>query len=395
MEKRLPLLRGEATLESALASEDDMRLELTYPRHQKDLYSYLDSHRSDIEAVVSYNLGLKGIVSCQLADVDEWICGSFNVCIPVYIHDGAGWPRRLALIRVPLWYKLGESRRQGNIEEKLRCEAATFIWIKQNCPEIPMPRLWGFGFPGGQADKGRRANFFTYLSRFMLSLAKCSFPRIGSMTIDEQGDLVLENRPLTFPLHKLENSGVQLDICQGTTYSNVESYILGLLSCHDSRIRHQANSIRDHSDGEMKLSVLTAMRALLPHFASRNLRNSPFIFTLTDIHLNKIFVDGEWRITSVIGLDWACVRPIEMIHPPTCLTGLRVDQLSDDNAYDLNHDLLKEFFDAFTQEEASFAQRTHLAPFWDRRTRDLIDKKLRDKEEYEEQLREQFERLSG
>jgi hypothetical protein len=51
----------------------------------------------------------------------------------------------------PLPYKVGESRNPGNVDEKLRCEAATFIWIHENCPEILIPQLWGFGLVGGQS----------------------------------------------------------------------------------------------------------------------------------------------------------------------------------------------------------------------------------------------------
>lgn len=39
----------------------------------------------------------------------------------------------------------------GNADEKLRCEAATFIWIQEHCSEVPIPTLWGFGFVGGQS----------------------------------------------------------------------------------------------------------------------------------------------------------------------------------------------------------------------------------------------------
>ncbi|KAK6385475.1 hypothetical protein LTS17_001043 [Exophiala oligosperma] len=31
------------------------------------------------------------------------------------------------------------------MDEKVRSEAATYIWMQQNCPEIPIPYLWGFG----------------------------------------------------------------------------------------------------------------------------------------------------------------------------------------------------------------------------------------------------------
>ena len=56
-------------------------------------------------------------------------------CIPIHVDK---WSKRV-LIRLPLPYKVGESPCPGNADEKLRCEAATFIWMRENCPEIPIP----------------------------------------------------------------------------------------------------------------------------------------------------------------------------------------------------------------------------------------------------------------
>ena len=76
--------------------------------------------------------------------------GYYNICIPVYVDGCVGFPGKRVLVRIPLPYKLGEAESPGNVEEKLRCEAATFIWIQEQCPEVPIPHLWGFGFPSGQ-----------------------------------------------------------------------------------------------------------------------------------------------------------------------------------------------------------------------------------------------------
>lgn len=38
----------------------------------------------------------------------------------------------------------------GNVDEELRFEVATYIWIHENCPTVPIPTLYGFGFPDGQ-----------------------------------------------------------------------------------------------------------------------------------------------------------------------------------------------------------------------------------------------------
>jgi hypothetical protein len=48
---------------------------------------------------------------------------------------------------LPLPHKIGEDRYPANSEEKILAEAATYIWIRENCPAIPIPYLWGFGLP--------------------------------------------------------------------------------------------------------------------------------------------------------------------------------------------------------------------------------------------------------
>lgn len=44
---------------------------------------------------------------------------------------------------------LAEDRYPGTVDEKMRCEVAAYVWIQKNCPEVPIPNLLGFGFPGG------------------------------------------------------------------------------------------------------------------------------------------------------------------------------------------------------------------------------------------------------
>jgi hypothetical protein len=150
MANSLPLLRGSITLEAALSHDDNILRELSYPAQRIDFFMYLYQRRREIEATVAYHLGFSQVDVCRLADVDEWIDGSFKVCIPVYFERARHNAGRV-LVRFPLPYKVGESQHPGNAEEKLRCEVAAFIWIQDNCPGVPIPYLWGFGFPNGQS----------------------------------------------------------------------------------------------------------------------------------------------------------------------------------------------------------------------------------------------------
>ena len=199
-------------------------------------------------------------------------------------------------------------------------------------------------------DKSRRTNLFRDLSRIMLSLGRIPLPRIGSFTVDDQGVISLTNRPLTLRLQNLENEGVPTNIARTDSYTTTETYMLDLLAYHDNVLRHRPNSIKDQDDCRAQMAVITGMRAVLHHFINRDLRNGPFLFTLTDIHQTNIYVDEEWHVKYIIDLEWACSLPTEMQNPPHWLTGRCVDELVDENFAAYN-DVREEFMEAFENEE--------------------------------------------
>ena len=168
MSKTLPLLHGNITLESALDDDDNMLQALTYPQERFEYFVYLWTHRIEIESIVSFHLGLKEREICQIGEVKDWMAGSFNVCIPVRVNMGGSCCKRV-IIRFPLLYKVGESQYPGNADEKIRSEAATFIWIQENCPTIPIPYLWGFGLPDGTSVCIQSDLFPNSLSDHMLT----------------------------------------------------------------------------------------------------------------------------------------------------------------------------------------------------------------------------------
>lgn len=102
------------------------------------------------------------------------------------------------------------------------------------------------------------------------------------------------------------------------------------------------------------------MRALLPHFINREPRHRSFILMLTDLHPSNIFVNDDWHVTCLIDLEWACSRPVEMLHPPYWLTNLAIDQITGEDlvAYGERH---KEFMSAFDVEEKAHGSDTRYA----------------------------------
>ncbi|CAM1501698.1 Fc.00g036820.m01.CDS01 [Cosmosporella sp. VM-42] len=176
MDGTLPLLKGKISLDDALEEDVDIIRELSYPEKRDEFWADLYEQLPHIAEVVSRHLNIRQS-DFNLGEFEEWIHGSYNACIPIQIAErarGANIPRQ-AIIRFPLPYKVGEDSHPGNIDEKLRSEAATHIWLQQNCPEIPVARLFGFGFPGKQSftaikNESLLNRFLWFLRRGILGL---------------------------------------------------------------------------------------------------------------------------------------------------------------------------------------------------------------------------------
>lgn len=150
------------TLGEALNEEDNVLLPLSYSSQREYFFFWIYEYREDFKALVSLHLSLAKSETCRFGEFKEWKHGSFNVCIPIYIDNWRKYPRKRVLLRLPLPYKVGESTCPGNADEKLRTEAAAFIWIQENCSDVPIPFLWGFGFTGGQSVQTPMLSFGTY-----------------------------------------------------------------------------------------------------------------------------------------------------------------------------------------------------------------------------------------
>ncbi|TVY16373.1 hypothetical protein LARI1_G005886, partial [Lachnellula arida] len=161
----LPLLPGKITLAEALDAENILS-RLAYPSQRFEFFLWIFQHRKDFEAIpLTRSVGLAKSKSGDMAVL------TFVLGVPIYIDNWSKSPRTRVLLRIPLPYKVGESEYPGNADEKLRTEAATFIWIEDNCPAIPIPHLWGFGFPAFM--KPENAPFMTrmiwYLQHAVIS----------------------------------------------------------------------------------------------------------------------------------------------------------------------------------------------------------------------------------
>lgn len=152
MPKTRQLLRQEITYSFAKNEEVNILHRLEYQDHQHNFFSHLLNNRDWIKAVVAHHLRLQSTDACHVADIADWLYGSFNVCIPVTIHN---WKEKVqsgnrVLVRFPLPYRVGDAFHPGNGDEKIRCEAGTYAWLQENCPDVPIPRLYGFATSSGE-----------------------------------------------------------------------------------------------------------------------------------------------------------------------------------------------------------------------------------------------------
>ena len=137
------------TLSEAKACESNILHKMTLIDKKEKFFAHLRKHHAVLREIAAHHLCVPD-THCHVAATEEWLHGSFNVCIPVTID------RRLArtnkiLIRLPLPYRVGDESRPGNADEKLRCEAGAYAWLMEHCPAVPIPHFYGFGLSTGQA----------------------------------------------------------------------------------------------------------------------------------------------------------------------------------------------------------------------------------------------------
>ncbi|WEW61117.1 hypothetical protein PRK78_006606 [Emydomyces testavorans] len=414
MAKTYPSMRGEITYSQAKGKESNALLTLEDYEQTLKFFTYLKENIDLIQDIASHHLGVSPESCEVCKDVRKWHWGSFNVAIPIAVPSfkrvlirfpiphragerfqvgnvdekiqcEAGayvWlQENCPSIRIPKLYGFAFSGQSFTAIEYLSTFGFYFQHLRrlilkalryrlpsryihrknlgldvlkagyllleyiEESDGVMLSRSW----EDGQQNTTLRTNLFRSLSRILLTIAKVPVPRIGSFIIDNHGFLELSNRPLSVEIGNLEQAQIPT-IPRGVTYSSVDPYIMDTLAFHDSRLRHQPNAALDKIDCVYQMSALATMKSIMPHFFSPEFREGPFVLTLTDLHRSNILVDKDWNITCIIDLEFACSRPIQMLHPPEWLTGHAVDQI-DSTAYDT---IRQEFMNVFEGEEKQF-----------------------------------------
>ena len=136
---------AKMTEEEALDNEWDMVPTLTHYPETLRFCQDLERLPPQLVGLVSRHLGIPPS-DFVLLDRSEWVWGSFNICLPLHINDDDDAAARAklptqAILRLALPFRCGEDYSPGSVDEKLRCEAATYVWLRLCCPSLPTPRL--------------------------------------------------------------------------------------------------------------------------------------------------------------------------------------------------------------------------------------------------------------
>ncbi|KAM3439878.1 hypothetical protein MY4824_002385 [Beauveria thailandica] len=504
------LLSGPITLSSAKSRGSNVLHALRFPLQKREFYARIERQRHLLSHLVAHHLNTD-LANVTISGQEYWRHGSFNLCVPVHV-DNAADPTipQYTMVRFPLPYRVGEATNPGNSDEKIRTEAATYAWIHQNCPDVPIPRLFGFGLSTKQQfthidhlprwsrwyqharrfvlaalrleqpsqlvphhsadladldvgylliqtiesakmlsiswddkykDTRLQENLQRGIARVMLSLASASLPLpcIGTFRVDNRGYLRLDNRPLSIQSTMQENEGIPVNTHRRGIFTSVKDFVLHHIDAFSNRLLHQPNGIESRGDAHTQMASLAGATALFPQLFRREFNDGPFVFALTDLHRSNILVDDEWNIVSIIDLEFACSWPVEFVQPPFWLGGEAMDEVTI-TSFAALHDgfighveceesllpsamrgqepfsaMMRQgwklgtfwvtlavmhpiafteiFYDRIlcdfmgtTREEMDKVDYTFFARFWRKDIEHIIDKKLRDRDEYHEQL---------
>lgn len=178
-----PLLDGDNIgLSEALRKEVNVIQRIAWHSGAQAITADLErqSEQGHISSLVAHHFRMKE-TRCKVEPTNDWLWGAFNRCVPISIHGAStDTATSRVLLRVPMAHKL-----VGMVDEKMRCEVATYIWMQENCPEIPIPRLFAFGFPNGRHVSFLCLSFYPFTKPY----TRLVHPRKSSTMVPKMGEI--------------------------------------------------------------------------------------------------------------------------------------------------------------------------------------------------------------
>ncbi|PQK09298.1 hypothetical protein BB8028_0001g13680 [Beauveria bassiana] len=130
-----------SSLVAAIESEENKLVSRHFPHLQEQFYLSINAQKGELEDLIC---NLLQVPSCRIIPSRLWRSGSFNVAVLVRLPFGKN-----VYLRLPFLHRIGEHTFPGNVEEKICTEVATYLWLQEHCPDVPIPSLYAFGLPDG------------------------------------------------------------------------------------------------------------------------------------------------------------------------------------------------------------------------------------------------------
>lgn len=137
-----------SSLVAAIESEENKLVSRHFPHLQEQFYLSINAQKGELEDLIC---NLLQVPSCRIIPSRLWRSGSFNVAVLVRLPFGKN-----VYLRLPFLHRIGEHTFPGNVEEKICTEVATYLWLQEHCPDVPIPSLYAFGLPDGSIVRPTR-----------------------------------------------------------------------------------------------------------------------------------------------------------------------------------------------------------------------------------------------
>ncbi|OTB14949.1 hypothetical protein K445DRAFT_61757 [Daldinia sp. EC12] len=281
----------------------------------------------------------------EAVELHKPIRGGYNAFYRLEYKDGSS-----AAMRIPC---------EGIVkfpEEKVRYEVATMRYIAANTT-IPVPKIYHFGTaaenPVGLGpfiimeyiehertmsdalkdpslgpdeshvldpaiDEERLEFLYRQMANIVLQLSTLSFPRIGSLDQDEDGEISASGRPLIQNMNSLvEFAGVAPTLLPSRPYDTSEQWFSALADMHLAQLTFQQNdAVLDEDDARDKYVARQLFRRLASEgrltsefTAEEKGADSKFLLYSEDLRPSNVLVDKNDQVVGVIDWEFAYAAP--------------------------------------------------------------------------------------
>ncbi|KAI1467762.1 uncharacterized protein F4812DRAFT_471162 [Daldinia caldariorum] len=175
-------------------------------------------------------------------------------------------------------------------------------------------------------DEARLEFLYRQMANIVLQLSTLSFPRIGSLDQQENGEISVSGRPLIKNMNSLlEFAGVAPTLLPSRPYDTSEEWLCALADMHLAQLTFQHNdAVKDEDDARDKYVARQLFRQLASEGPltsgfggeENTYENSKFLLYSEDLRPSNVLVDKNDRVVGVIDWEFAYAAPRQFSFDP-------------------------------------------------------------------------------